>query len=89
MKNADGGQTLRVRIERDQSGMFFATSTDEPTLFIAQTSRKALMSVLPGAVETTFLDRHHRHVTALPVRRRHGHNVTVRLVEREELRQFA
>jgi hypothetical protein len=43
------GQTLQIQIKRGPSGMYFATSDDEPTFFLAQRTWKALMAALPVA----------------------------------------
>lgn len=40
-----------ITIREDATGMFFATCEDEPTFFVAQTSRERLAKVIPLALE--------------------------------------
>lgn len=69
--------------------MYFATSEEEPTFFLAQLTREALIAALPLALESTLRAIHHRDVTALPERTPARGNVTLRVVARDELAKLA
>ncbi len=49
-----------IAIREDASGMFFATCEDEPTFFVAQTSRERLQKVFPMALERAIREHSHR-----------------------------
>ena len=53
-----------IVIREDASGMFFATCEDEPTFFVAQTSRERLEKVYPIALERVVLEHCERDMVA-------------------------
>lgn len=57
---------MNISVREGMGGMFFATSEDEPTFFLAETSLDALWEALPCAVEHMFEQRGHIPVYALP-----------------------
>lgn len=89
MNTRDPGRTLTIRIKRSPSGMYFATSEDEPMFFLAQRSRKALMAALPVAMEETIRENRHKDVSASPAKTVTASDATLRVFPREKLAELA
>ena len=46
----------RLTVRRGEGGMWFATSEDEPPVFVAHTTLEGVLAVLPSAVAAAFSD---------------------------------
>jgi hypothetical protein len=57
---------MAIKISEGDAGMFFATSEDEPTFFLAERSLEALYGALPLALEHMLRERDHVDVVVLP-----------------------
>lgn len=79
---------MTISIRHGESGMFFATSEDEPTFFLAQRSRKDLLAILPWALENTMRSLYSRDVTALPPEDGAEDEVHICLVNRDQLSEL-
>jgi hypothetical protein len=60
---------MNISTRESASGMFFATSEDEPTFFVSTTSRDSLEEAVRCALEKLYDERDHQHVAALPTNR--------------------
>lgn len=78
-----------IAIREDASGMFFATCEEEPTFFVAQTSRANLDKVIPVALERAVLDARHRDMTVVGRQELDGQRMRVTLFARDALEQLA
>jgi hypothetical protein len=78
-----------IAIREDASGMFFATCEDEPTFFVAQTSRASLDKVIPLAIQQVVLATRHRDMTVVEREEMDGGRMRVRLWEREAVERLA
>lgn len=57
---------MNISTRKSTSGMYFATSENEPTFFVATTSSESLEEAVRCAIEKLFDERDHQHVAALP-----------------------
>jgi hypothetical protein len=57
---------MTISTRRSATGMFFATSEDEPTFFVSTTSMEALNDAVRVALEELFSSRNHEIVAAIP-----------------------
>jgi len=57
---------MNISTRQSASGMFFATSEDEPTFFVSTTSRETLEEAVRCALEKLYIERDNRDVAALP-----------------------
>jgi hypothetical protein len=78
-----------IAIREDASGMFFATCEDEPTFFVAQTSREKLDKVIPIALERVVREHSQRDMVVAQRDQIDESHLRVRLYTRDALEQFA
>ncbi len=78
-----------IAIREDDSGMFFATCEDEPTFFVAQTSRARLQKVIPMALERAVREHCKRDMVVTGRDQIDGARLKVRLHSRDAVEQFA
>ena len=76
---------MTISTRRSATGMFFATSEDEPTFFVSTTSMAALNDAVRIALEQLFIDRDHRTVTALPTNKGNADQKPWAIVPRDAL----
>ena len=62
-------ELMNISTRETESGMFFATSEDEPTFFVSTTSRETLEEAVRCALEKLFIERDNQDVAALPTNR--------------------
>lgn len=60
---------MNISTRQSASGMYFATSEDEPTFFVSTTSRDTLEEAVRCALEKLYIERDHQDVAALPTDR--------------------
>lgn len=60
---------MTIAIRESDSGMFFATSEDEPTFFVTAMNVNALYELIPLAIEDMFRDRNGIKISAFPTDR--------------------
>lgn len=74
-----------ITIREDATGMFFATCEDEPSFFVAQTSRERLEKAIPIALERVVREHSKRDMVAAHRDVVDGAHVKVLLYSREAL----
>jgi hypothetical protein len=74
-----------ITIREDATGMFFATCEDEPSFFVAQTSRESLDKLIPGALERVVREHSKRDMVAAHRDAVDSSHLKVRLYSREAL----
>ncbi len=57
---------MTITTRQSASGMFFATSEDEPTFFVSTTSAESLVEAVRCALEDLYKGRH-KSVAAVPL----------------------
>jgi hypothetical protein len=57
---------IDISIAEGETGVFFATSADEPTFYVSATSLDNLVAALPWAIEHMIRSRDHFEVAAIP-----------------------
>ena len=58
---------MHITIKDDPSGVFFATSEDEPTFFVSAVDAEDLWSAIGLAIEDMYLCRHNIVAKAIPM----------------------
>lgn len=60
---------MTIAIREVESGMFFATSEDEPSFFVTATNVRDLYELIPLAIQDMFRDRNGLEISAFPTDR--------------------
>ena len=89
MTIAQTAKLMTITTRETASGMFFATSEDEPTFFVSTTNRASLREAVRCALESLFSSRDHKIVAALPTDKEYGENQPWAIVPKEALAQHA
>lgn len=76
-----------IAIREDESGMFFATCEDEPTFFVAQTSRARLDKVIPLILERVVREHNQRDMIVTRREAVDDFHMRVRLNTRDAVEQ--
>jgi hypothetical protein len=76
---------MTITTRRSPSGMFFATSEDEPTFFVATTSVAAMNDAVRMALEDLFNSRDHTDVTPVPTDRGSAEDKLWAIIPKEAL----
>jgi hypothetical protein len=77
---------MTITIRKSESGLFFATSEDEPTLFVSAVSAEDLLEATAVAIEKIFQMRN-VNVSAIPAERGMSEKQPWAIVPRELIAQ--
>lgn len=78
---------MTITTTKDDSGVLFATSEDEPTLFVSAYSRPLLDEAVVRALEELFVARDHRDLAVFPTESGASDHTTVAIVPRKVLEE--